>query len=59
MNKEGRVFDCFPFFNELDVLDMRLNILNDQVDYFVLVDSKRSHQKKPKQFDYKINRLKE
>jgi len=56
MNKESRVFDCFPFFNELDVLDMRLNILNDQVDYFVLVESKRSHQKKPKQLYYEENK---
>ena len=56
MNKKGRVFDCFPFFNELDVLDMRLNILNEHVDYFVLVESKRSHQKKPKQLYYEKNK---
>lgn len=56
MNKKSRVFDCFPFFNELDILDMRLNILNDQVDYFVLVESKRSHQKKPKQLYYEENK---
>jgi beta-1,4-mannosyl-glycoprotein beta-1,4-N-acetylglucosaminyltransferase len=31
-----RVFDCFRFFNELDILEMRLNILNDVVDYFVI-----------------------
>ena len=30
-----KVFDSFIFFNELDLLEMRLNILNDVVDYFV------------------------
>lgn len=34
-----KVFDSFIFFNELDLLDLRLNILNDVVDYFVLTES--------------------
>lgn len=34
-----RVFDSFIFFNELDLLEMRLNILDDVVDYFVLTES--------------------
>lgn len=34
-----RVFDSFIFFNELDLLDLRLNILNDVVDYFVITES--------------------
>jgi beta-1,4-mannosyl-glycoprotein beta-1,4-N-acetylglucosaminyltransferase len=34
-----RVFDSFIFFNELELLEMRLNILNDVVDYFVLTES--------------------
>jgi beta-1,4-mannosyl-glycoprotein beta-1,4-N-acetylglucosaminyltransferase len=34
-----RVFDSFIFFNELDLLELRLNILNDVVDYFVLTES--------------------
>jgi beta-1,4-mannosyl-glycoprotein beta-1,4-N-acetylglucosaminyltransferase len=34
-----RVFDSFIFFNELDLLEMRLNILNDVVDCFVLTES--------------------
>jgi len=34
-----RVFDSFIFFNELDLLEMRLNILNNVVDYFVLTES--------------------
>tara|TARA_R100000482_G_C5101697_1_gene135957 strand:- start:34 stop:912 length:879 start_codon:yes stop_codon:yes gene_type:complete len=34
-----KIFDSFLFYNELDVLELRLNILNDVVDYFVLSES--------------------
>ena len=34
-----KIYDCFQFFNELDLLEIRLNILNDCVDYFVLAES--------------------
>jgi beta-1,4-mannosyl-glycoprotein beta-1,4-N-acetylglucosaminyltransferase len=34
-----KVFDSFIFFNELELLEMRLNILNDVIDYFVLTES--------------------
>ena len=34
-----KVFDSFIFFNELDLLEMRLNILNDVVDHFVITES--------------------
>lgn len=44
----GKVYDCFPFFNELDVLQIRLAELNDVVDYFVLVESYETFQGKPK-----------
>ena len=34
-----KVFDSIIFLNELDLLEMRLNILNDVVDYFVVTES--------------------
>ena len=34
-----KVFDCFPFFNEFEVLKIRLDELSDVVDYFVLIES--------------------
>jgi beta-1,4-mannosyl-glycoprotein beta-1,4-N-acetylglucosaminyltransferase len=43
-----KTYDCFTFFNELDLLDIRLNTLNDVVDYFVLVESKKTHTYKDK-----------
>ena len=35
----NKIYDCFIFNNETDLLDIRLNILNDYVDYFVIVES--------------------
>lgn len=34
-----KVYDCFYFFNELDLLEIRLNILNDVVDHFIICES--------------------
>ena len=44
------IIDCFPFFNELDVLDIRLNILNEVVDKFVLVEASKTQSKIDKPF---------
>jgi beta-1,4-mannosyl-glycoprotein beta-1,4-N-acetylglucosaminyltransferase len=38
------IFDCFPFFNELDLLEIRMHELDDAVDYFVLAESEKTHQ---------------
>jgi beta-1,4-mannosyl-glycoprotein beta-1,4-N-acetylglucosaminyltransferase len=51
-----KVADAFIFFNELDLLDIRLNILNDKVDYFVLIESTVSHAGKDKPLYYKENK---
>jgi beta-1,4-mannosyl-glycoprotein beta-1,4-N-acetylglucosaminyltransferase len=51
-----RVFDCFPFFNELDVLDIRLSELDGLVDHFVIVEATRTHTGKPKPLYYAENR---
>ena len=47
------IIDCFPFFNELDLLEIRLNELSDVVDMFVLTEATLTHQgnKKPLYFD--------
>lgn len=44
------VYDCFLFFNELDLLEIRLNELNDVVDKFVLVESSLTHSSKNKPY---------
>ena len=50
------IYDCFTFFNELDLLEIRLNILNDTVDKFVLVEATRTHQGKSKPLYFSENR---
>ena len=39
-----KVFDCFMYFDEEVVLDLRLNILDPYVDYFVIVESNFTHK---------------
>ena len=34
-----KVYDCFPFLNEVELLQVRLHELNDVVDYFVIVEN--------------------
>ena len=50
-----QVFDCFMYFNEDVVLDLRLNMLDKYVDYFVIVESSFTHKgdKRELQFDNK------
>ena len=39
-----KIFDCFMYFDEEVVLDLRLNMLNKYVDYFVIVESIFTHR---------------
>ena len=39
-----KIFDCFMYFDEELVLDLRLNILYQDVDYFVIVESIYNHK---------------
>jgi beta-1,4-mannosyl-glycoprotein beta-1,4-N-acetylglucosaminyltransferase len=50
------VYDCFIFFNELDLLEIRLNELNDVVDKFVLVEADRTFQNTPKPYIFEENK---
>ncbi|ATU73049.1 N-acetylglucosaminyltransferase [Komagataeibacter rhaeticus] len=43
-----KVYDCFSFFDELDILDIRLRELNDIVDYFVICESSLTFNGDPK-----------
>jgi hypothetical protein len=50
-----KVYDCFTFFNELDLLEIRLNELDDVVDYFVLVEGEHTFQNNQKPLHYLNN----
>jgi len=49
-----KIFDCFQFFDENMMLDIRLRILNKYVDKFVIVESKFMHSGKPKKTNFNI-----
>ena len=38
-----KIFDCFMYYDEDLILDLRLNCLNNYVDYFVIVESRYTH----------------
>lgn len=44
------IYDAFLFFNELDLLELRLNYLNDVVDYFVISECDYTFSGLPKKF---------
>lgn len=50
------IIDSFPFFNELDLLEIRFNILDEHVDKFVLCESPVTFSGKPKPLYYQDNR---
>jgi beta-1,4-mannosyl-glycoprotein beta-1,4-N-acetylglucosaminyltransferase len=51
-----KVYDCFMFFNELDLLEIRFHELSEVVDYFVLYESLVTHQGEPKPLFFAENR---
>jgi beta-1,4-mannosyl-glycoprotein beta-1,4-N-acetylglucosaminyltransferase len=52
-----KIYDCFLFFNENDLLEIRLNELWNTVDYFVIVESKYTFTKKDKPFNLDLKRF--
>lgn len=50
------VFDCFTFFNEMDVLEIRLNEMASAVDTFVIAEAPWTFQGKPKPLYFDDNR---
>ena len=53
--KKQKIVDCFTFYNETDLLKYRLRVLDDTVDYFILVEARQTHAGNPKPLFYKEN----
>jgi beta-1,4-mannosyl-glycoprotein beta-1,4-N-acetylglucosaminyltransferase len=51
-----KMIDCFIFYNEIDMLLYRLTVLNDVIDFFVLVESTRTHTGNLKSLYYSENK---
>jgi len=50
-----KIIDCFTFFNELDLLEIRLQYLYDVVDYFVIIEADTSFSGIKKPFIFQDN----
>jgi beta-1,4-mannosyl-glycoprotein beta-1,4-N-acetylglucosaminyltransferase len=53
-----KIFDCFMYFDEEIVLDVRLNTLNNFVDYFVIVESKFTHKGESRNLNFNHEKFK-
>jgi beta-1,4-mannosyl-glycoprotein beta-1,4-N-acetylglucosaminyltransferase len=42
MSNRGKIYDCILFLNEFEVVDLRFNILDPVVDYFVVIEADRN-----------------
>ena len=53
-----KIFDCFMYFDEDLILDLRLNTLNKFIDYFVIVESIYNHKGEKRKLKFNINKFK-
>ncbi len=50
------LIDAFMFYNELEILELRLELLDEHVDRFVLVEAEVNHVGGPKELFFQKNR---
>jgi len=53
---QGKIYDCFLFFNELDILEIRLHEMDPYVDYFVLAEAEETFRGNPKPLFFQKNK---
>ena len=51
------IYDCFQFFNEEHILDLRFNVLDEYVNFFVIVESTTDHQGNQKKLNFDIKKF--
>ena len=50
-----KIFDCITFFDENFLTNLRFEILNEVVDYFIICESKYDHKGEPKPLNFFLN----
>ena len=53
-----KIFDCFSYWDEDFLLDLRLNILDKFVNFFVIVEGNKTWQNNPKKLRFDIEKFK-
>ena len=52
-----KIFDCFMYFDEDTVLELRLNVLDKFIDYFVIVESTFTHKGDERKLKFDIKKF--
>ena len=52
-----KIFDCFTYFDEKHLAELRLNILKDHVDYFVICEAKENHKGEKKKLNFPLKKF--
>ncbi len=52
-----KIFDCFMYFDEEIVLDLRLNSLDKYVDFFVIVESNFTHKGDKRKLKFNLKKF--
>ena len=52
-----KIYDCFMFFDEEMLLDLRLNIMDKYVDKFIITEATYAHNGKSKKLVFDINKF--
>jgi len=53
---KNKIVDCITFFDNNFMFDLRYNILNDYVDYFVICESRYDHQNNIKELNFEAKK---
>ena len=53
-----KIFDCFMYFDEEMILDLRLNVLNKYIDYFIIVESIFTHRGEKRELKFNPDKFK-
>ena len=51
------IYDCFQYYDEDFLLDLRLNVLNQYVKKFIITEATYSHNGTKKKLNFDINRF--
>lgn len=51
-----KIIDCFMFYNELDILQIRLKELYEVVDYFIIIEATKTHSNLDKPLYFSENK---
>ena len=46
------IIDAFTYFNEKELVELRIKYLNESIDYFVIIEADHTHTGKEKQWNF-------